>query len=124
MYRVTWRRIEAWLGSEEAAHLHFSDINMAWIEDFDKFLAVDAPKPNGRSMHHANLKAVINYAIDHEVLDLNPYRRYRIKTNPTAKRNMSVEALRKIVLRRTWSRGWSGTATSSCFRSCCAVSIP
>lgn len=97
MYRVTWRRIEAWLGSEEAAHLHFSDINMAWIEDFDKFLAVDAPKPNGRRMHHANLKAVINYAIDHEVLDLNPYRRYRIKTNPTAKRNMSVEALRKIV---------------------------
>lgn len=97
MYDVTWRRIEAWLGEEQAAALQFSDINMTWIEDFDKFMAKTAPSPNGRRMHHANLKAVINYAIDHEVLDRNPYRRYKIKTVPTKKRNMCVEALRMII---------------------------
>lgn len=97
MYDVTWRRIEAWLGEENAAKLVFSDINMTWIEDFDNFLAKTAPSPNGRRMHHANLKAVINYAIDHEIIDRNPYRRYKIKTVPTKKRNMSVEALRMII---------------------------
>ena len=45
MYDVTWRRIEAWLGKDEAAALQFSDINMTWIEDFDQFLANTAPSP-------------------------------------------------------------------------------
>lgn len=47
MYDVTWRRIEAWLGEEDAAKLVFSDINMTWIEDFDNFLAKTAPPPMG-----------------------------------------------------------------------------
>lgn len=97
MYDVTWRRIEAWLGVEAAAKLEFGDINMQRIEDYDKFLAQTAPNPNGRRMHHANLKAVINYAIDHEVCDRNPYRRYKIKTAPTKKRNMAVECIRRII---------------------------
>lgn len=97
MYDVTWRRIEAWLGKEAAEKLEFTDINFTWIEDFDKFLSTTAPSANGRRLHHANLKAVIGYAIDHEVLDRNPYRRYKIKTETTKKRNMSVEALRMII---------------------------
>lgn len=97
MYDVTWRRIEAWLGKEAAEKLEFTDINFTWIEDFDKFLSQTAPSANGRRLHHANLKAVIGYAIDHEILDRNPYRRYKIKTEATKKRNMSVEALRMII---------------------------
>lgn len=97
MYDVTWRRIEAWLGKEAAEKLEFTDINITWIEDFDKFLSQTAQSANGRRIHHANLKAVIGYAIDHEVLDRNPYRRYKIKTEQTKKRNMSVEALRMII---------------------------
>ena len=97
MYDTTWRRIQAWLGVKKASALEFKDINLAWIEEFDKFLAVDAPNLNGRRGHHANLKAVINYAMDHEVTEKNPYRRFKIKTQATAKRNMSVEQLRYII---------------------------
>lgn len=97
LYDVTWRRIEAWKGEEAAELLSFEDINITWIEDFDKFMAKTSPSPNGRRLHHANLKAVINYAIDHEVIDRNPYRRYRIRTIPTRKRNMCVDAIRRII---------------------------
>lgn len=96
-YNVAWRRIEAWLGKAQAAKLRFADINLAWLEDFDKFLAQNSPSPNGRRLHHSCLKAVINYAIDHEVADRNPYRRYKIKTVATRKRNMDVDALRRVL---------------------------
>ena len=97
LYHTTWLRIQAWLGATNASALKFKDINLAWIEDFDKFLAVTAPNLNGRRVHHANLKAVINYAMNHEVTEKNSYRHFTIKTQPTAKRNLSVEQLRHII---------------------------
>lgn len=97
MYEVTWRRIMAWLGEKKANALEFQDINLSWIEDFEKFLSKNAPNPNGRRGHHANLKAVINYAIDHEVALKNPYRGFKIKTKETDHRDLTVEQLRYII---------------------------
>ncbi len=97
IYLTTWHRIEAWLGKDKAAKLEFSDINFQWLEEFEAFLAKTSSSLNGRRIHHANLKAVINYAIDNEVTDRNPYRRFKIRTQATKKRNMGVEAIRMII---------------------------
>lgn len=93
LYAVTWRRIAKWLG-RAAPSLKFEQINLQWIEEFDYFLKRTCRSANSRRIHHANLKAVINYAIDNDVIAKNPYRRYKIRTERTAKRNMSVESLR------------------------------
>lgn len=95
-YDVAWRRIVAWLGEERAANLRFTDITYGWIEDFDRFMMQTAPKGNSRHNHHATLKAVINYARRMEVTDRNPYENFEMPSNPTDKRNMSAECLRRI----------------------------
>lgn len=96
-YRTAWRRIEDWLGVKKAAKIKLKDIDLKWIEDFDKFISGNAPKPNGRRLHHAAVKAVLNYAKAYQCIPFNPYDCFKIRKNKTAKRSMDVRALRRII---------------------------
>ena len=51
---------------------------------------------NTRRIHFANIRAAVNDAYKRELTDVDPFRRFRLKTEKTAKRSMSVEELRQL----------------------------
>lgn len=72
-----------------------SDINVDYIRRFDTFLAQTCRR-NARNVHHRNIRAAINGAIDEELTTIYPYRKFRIKQEATRKRALSVEELRML----------------------------
>lgn len=96
IYEATRRRLIAWLGSEEKlAEVKFEDIKIVWLEEFEDFLSLTAGA-NANAIHFRNIRTVVNYAIDNEVTTYYAFRRFKIKTEATRKRNFDVETLRRI----------------------------
>lgn len=75
--------------------LNFADITVGWLEEFDKFLSKTC-RLNSRNLHLRNIRAVVKYAIRHDVDIRNPFDKMRLKTEKTEKRSLDVEDLRKI----------------------------
>lgn len=73
----------------------FEDINFTWLSNFEAFCAATASK-NARNIHLRNIRAVFNNAIDNEITTFYPFRRFKIKSEKTRKRAMSVEELREL----------------------------
>ncbi len=93
-YERTVKHLEAFCGKGNTDNLN--EINKAWLAAFDNYLVDSNPSPNARALHFRNLRAVINYAIDEEITTNYPFRRFKIKTVKTAKRNLSVDELRDV----------------------------
>lgn len=94
IYEATLSRIYAY--DRRCELLAFENIDKAWLTQFDKFLARTSPSVNARSIHLRNIRAVFNDAIDDEITHNYPFRKFKIKRAPTAKRSLSVEALREL----------------------------
>ena len=92
LYECTEKKIRAFLGNE-ADRLRFEQVNVEWLHRFNDYLAQTAPSANSRSIHMRNLRAIFNYAIDNEITTNYPFRRFKIKGEPTRKRNFDVETL-------------------------------
>lgn len=73
----------------------FEEIDLKWLNDFEHFCAQMASK-NARNIHLRNIRAVFNNAIDYEITSAYPFRRFKIRPEPTRKRSLSVEELRKL----------------------------
>lgn len=95
IYEATYNRISAWMTEEKMNRLKFDDIKIAWLEDFNDFLAKTC-KANTIAIHMRNIRAVFNYAIDNEITTNYPFRRFKIKHEATRKRNFDIETLREI----------------------------
>ncbi len=96
IYEATRRRLVAWLKNEEAlAKVKFEDIKRVWLEDFEDFLSQTAGA-NANAIHFRNIRTVVNYAIDNEITTYYAFRRFKIKTEKTRKRNFKVDTLRRI----------------------------
>lgn len=76
--------------------LNFEDINYAWLSDFDRFMKRTGLSQNTRRIHFANIRAAVNDAYKRELTDADPFRRFRLKTEKTAKRSMSAEELPQL----------------------------
>lgn len=76
--------------------LNFEDINYAWLSDFEKFMEKSGLSVNTRRIHFANIRAAINDAYKRELTDADPFRRFKLKKEKTAKRSLPVEELRKL----------------------------
>ena len=76
--------------------LNFEDINYAWLSDFDRFMERTGLSQNTRRIHFANIRAAVNDAYKRELTDVDPFRRFRLKTEKTAKRSMSAEELLQL----------------------------
>ena len=53
-------------------------------------------KINARNVYYRNIRAVFNDAIDDEITPAYPFRKFKIKPEPTRKRSLSVSDLRKM----------------------------
>lgn len=99
-YEGTWKRIVKWYAEQkkEAATLQADTITLQWLEDFDKFLKKSSPSADARGIHFRNLKAVLNYAVKHDIINRHPFNKFVIPKNKVQKKkNLGVEALRRII---------------------------
>lgn len=94
IYEATWKRICEY--TDRAEELRYENVTVAWLRGFDEFLQVKSPAVNARSIHFRNIRAVFNRALDDERTELYPFRKFKIKSAPTAKRSLSEVDIRKI----------------------------
>lgn len=94
LYAATAARIEAFTPAARA--LRFEDITPDWLAAFDKFMSKTSPARNARNIHMRNIRAVFNDAIDDEVTEYYPFRRYKITPEPTRSRAYSADTLRRL----------------------------
>ena len=76
--------------------LNFEDVTKEWLTSFENFLAQTSPSKNARNIHLRNIRAVFNYGIDNELTTAYPFRKFKIRSVPTAKRSLTVEQLRTL----------------------------
>lgn len=74
----------------------FDSIDRKWLERFALWLRGDGANVNGIAHHMRNLRAVFNFAIEEDVTNNYPFRKYRIRTEQTRKRDMTIEQLRQL----------------------------
>lgn len=94
IYLATLSRMNAFDANLEK--LTFDDITVRWLADFDNFLEKTSPSQNARNIHFRNIRTVINAAIDEELTNHYPFRRFKIRPVPTRKRSLSEVNIRKV----------------------------
>lgn len=100
IYMHTHSRMAAFAGTA-LGKLSFEDITKEWLTKFDAFLQKTSPSKNARNIHLRNIRAVFNDAIDDEITHAYPFRRFKIRPVPTAKRSLSVDELRTLFAMKT-----------------------
>lgn len=91
IYEATAKRVAKF--SDHYDQLTFGEITPSWLKAFDADMAAKGNKVNTRSIHMRNLRALFNSALDDELIDAYPFRRFKIKSQQTAKRALSREQL-------------------------------
>lgn len=76
----------------------FEEITKDWLTGFDKFLIGCGNLQNSRSIHFRNIRAVFNDALDNDITTAYPFRKFKIKTEQTAKRALTLEQLRGLLM--------------------------
>lgn len=92
-YMLTLRRLIDF--DPTAEKLLYQHITPEYLQRFDAFLALSTSL-NGRAGYYKCMKAAINQAIAEGKAQFNPFTRFKIKTTETAKRSLSLNALREI----------------------------
>ena len=95
IYKQTESRLRAFdLNIEQR---RFNDIDKAWLEKFDDFMLLTAPKKNARNIHLRNIRTVFNYAINTKELNISyPFRAFKIVAETTASRALSIDQIRLL----------------------------
>lgn len=75
----------------------FEDITKDWLNAFDSFLMKSSPSVNGRSIHFRNIRAVFRDAMDNEITMFYPFRVFKIKSEQTQKRSLTLSELRSLL---------------------------
>ena len=91
VYELTKSKIEQFAGD-----CSFGEVDKKWLINFENFMLSAGMSTNTRSIHMRNLRAVFNYAIDEEITDNYPFRKFSIKKEETRKRALTVEQLRTL----------------------------
>lgn len=91
--------------------LDFSDITVSFLEKFEAYCLrtpikvygkkTDTPitrkmKLNGLAVYMRNIRTVINAAIEDELTEKYPFKKYKIKTEPSRNRNLSTDHIRAL----------------------------
>lgn len=76
--------------------LLLEDITAEWLMRYEAFLSLTMRSANSRSIHFRNLRAVMNDAITRELTTNYPFRRFKIKSEPTQHRALTVDELREL----------------------------
>lgn len=91
IYKATLKKVLSYGGE----HMRIEGINLRWLIGFDQYLS-KTQCINGRSIYLRSLKAVCNYSYKIKLIPSNPFDDFKVKSEPTIKRNISVELLREF----------------------------
>lgn len=97
IYHQTLLKIELF----SPGKLAFSDINIIWLKGFELFLKGQGLSVNSINLHIRNIRAVFNDAINEDKAEQNlyPFRKFKLKSEETRKRSLTIDQLRAI---RDW----------------------
>lgn len=74
----------------------FEDIDIRYLESYDKWMANLGIKQNSRNVYYRNIRTVFNYAIDEEITASYPFRKFKMKRQSTKKRSLTIDELRTL----------------------------
>ena len=95
IYGQTASRLKAY--DRNIEQRRFNDIDKGWLQKFDDFMSLSAPKRNARNIHLRNIRTVFNYAINTKELDISyPFRSFKITAEATASRALTIEQIRQL----------------------------
>lgn len=95
LYVATEKKLKEFCDSSYYS-LTFEEITPSWLKHFEKDLCKSSPSANSRSIHLRNIRAVFNAALDDNLINCYPFRRFDIKSQSTAKLALSVDELSRI----------------------------
>ena len=96
LYGYTERKIRAFAG-ERFEKLRFEDMDLCWLERFDTWMCDNGmPKKNARNVYLRNIRAVFNDAIDDGATECYPFRKFKIRPEPTKSRAMTLAQIRAV----------------------------
>ena len=87
VYLHTMQKVRAFAGET----LYLEDIDRVWLHRFQESVG---GKVNSRAIHLRNLRHICNFALDEELTDRYPFRKFKIRTEETRKKALTVEQLR------------------------------
>ena len=91
VYLHTLSKLRAFAGD---GPLYIEDIDRLWLHDFDASIG---GKVNSRAIHLRNLRAICNFALDEEYTTHYPFRKFKIRTEETRKKALTVEQMRALL---------------------------
>lgn len=95
VYQQTASRLKAFDSHIEKRT--FNEIDVAWLQRFDDFMALTAPKKNARNIHHRNIRRLFNYAINTKGLSISyPFRGFKITPEATASRFLTINQVKLL----------------------------
>ena len=91
VYQHTLAKLRAFAGD---APLYIEDIDRVWLHGFDASIG---GKVNSRAIHLRNLRAICNFALDEELTTHYPFRKFKIRTEETRKKALTLEQVRAFL---------------------------
>ena len=88
VYLQTLAKLRAFAGNSP---LYVEDLDKVWLHDFESSIG---GKVNTRAIHMRNLRAICNFALDEELTEKYPFRKYHIRQEETMKKALTVEQVR------------------------------
>ena len=80
----------------ELKERNLDDIDYRYMEGLDKWFEERGVKVNSRAVYYRNIRAVFNSACKDGLTVNYPFRRFKIRKEPTKKINLSIEELRLL----------------------------
>lgn len=74
----------------------FETIDRRWLIKFEQYCA-QTMMINAYAIHLRNIRAIFNYAIDENITNLYPFRKFKIKHEETRKRSLTLNQLRELI---------------------------
>lgn len=94
IYTSTQNKLKSlFVGYEE---LKFEEMTLSWLRTLDSMMIDESLKPNTRSIHFRNIRAVFNAALADELITKYPFRKFKIPSEQTEKRALSLMQLDKL----------------------------
>ena len=91
VYEHTLAKLRAFAGD---APLYIEDIDRVWLHGFDASIG---GKVNSRAIHLRNLRAICNFALDEELTTHYPFRKFKIRTEETRKKALTLEQVQAFL---------------------------
>ena len=91
VYLHTLSKLRAFAGG---CPLYIENIDRVWLHDFEASIG---GKVNSRALHLRNLRHICNFALDEELTTHYPFRKFKIRTEETLKKALTVDQLRALL---------------------------